>query len=375
MKTNVMRVKSIDFLRGLAILLVLFRHVDYSPIAHLIGWSGVDLFFVLSGFLVSGLLFSEYKKNKTIQPLRFLARRGFKIYPLFWAVILYTVIIHYFTGFGTDKDGLLAELFFYQNYSTNTLFGISWSLAVEEHFYILLIIAVSVAVKFKALENKKGFHIFTFTVLAYCLVARIITSIQFTENNFLIHYSPTHLRMDSLAFGVIIAYNYHFNKVWLSNFVQKYTVALTVIMCLCLATLFIWDTHTVFMRTIGFTLVYLGFGILLNLFLLAPKFQHRFEQIVPVFMYQLVSKIGLYSYAIYLTHIQVLIAIRKVTEHIWHIEMSNAMLFFSYLIASVLVGMVLTYIIERPMLKWREKLFPAKKKAPVTTIIPQVQPA
>jgi peptidoglycan/LPS O-acetylase OafA/YrhL len=370
-----MRVKSIDFLRGLAIILVLFRHVDYAPIAHLIGWSGVDLFFVLSGFLVSGLLFSEYQKNKSIQPLRFLARRGFKIYPLFWAVILYTVIIHYFTGFGTDKDGLLAELLFYQNYSTNTLFGISWSLAVEEHFYILLIIAVSLAVKFKSLENKKGFHTFSFIVLAYCLIARIITSIQYTENNFLIHYSPTHLRIDSLTFGVVLAYNYYFNKEWLTNFVQKNTAILFAIMCVCLATLFIWDTHTVFMRTIGFSLVYLGFGILLCLFLLAPKFVHRFEQLMPALLYKVVAKIGLYSYAIYLTHIQVLIAIRKIAENKLRIPMSNTALFFSYFILSVLVGMVLTYTIEKPMLKWREKLFPAKKKTAPKAIIPQVQPA
>ncbi len=59
-----MRLRQIDFLRGIAIILVLFRHMEFTPVTHLIGWSGVDLFFVLSGFLVSGLLFEQYAKEK-----------------------------------------------------------------------------------------------------------------------------------------------------------------------------------------------------------------------------------------------------------------------------------------------------------------------
>ncbi|MBK8952142.1 MAG: acyltransferase [Chitinophagaceae bacterium] len=57
------RLKVLDFLRGIAILLVMFRHAKVSTITTRMGWIGVDLFFVLSGFLVSGLLFSEYKKD------------------------------------------------------------------------------------------------------------------------------------------------------------------------------------------------------------------------------------------------------------------------------------------------------------------------
>ena len=78
-----MRITSIDFLRGVAVLLVVFRHIMLEPILSNIGWVGVDLFFVLSGFLVSNLLFQEYKQTKTVKPIRFLIRRGFKIYPLF----------------------------------------------------------------------------------------------------------------------------------------------------------------------------------------------------------------------------------------------------------------------------------------------------
>ncbi len=57
------------------------------------GWIGVDLFFVLSGFLVSGLLFQEYQATRRIQPGRFLLRRGLKIYPQFYFFIAATLAI------------------------------------------------------------------------------------------------------------------------------------------------------------------------------------------------------------------------------------------------------------------------------------------
>jgi len=96
------RLSQIDFLRGIALILVLFRHhwVGIDALQH-IGWIGVDLFFVLSGFLVSGLLFAEYKRFGSIKPLRFLVRRGFKIYPLFYLSMAFIAIASFFPNFRT----------------------------------------------------------------------------------------------------------------------------------------------------------------------------------------------------------------------------------------------------------------------------------
>ncbi|UXE66800.1 MAG: acyltransferase [Chryseotalea sp. WA131a] len=60
------RIVGIDFLRGVAVILVIFRHITWPSIPFLtrIGWAGVDLFFVLSGYLVTSLLLVEYQKNK-----------------------------------------------------------------------------------------------------------------------------------------------------------------------------------------------------------------------------------------------------------------------------------------------------------------------
>src|SRR5213594_2434573 len=88
-----MRIVQLDLIRCLAVLLVLGRHMTPCPreTSYLMwaltsvwgrgGWIGVDLFFVLSGFLVSGLLFREYKSREAVNATHFLIRRGFKIYP------------------------------------------------------------------------------------------------------------------------------------------------------------------------------------------------------------------------------------------------------------------------------------------------------
>lgn len=88
-----MRNKRLDILRGIAVLFVLGRHGVMEGVWKETGWAGVDLFFVLSGFLISGLLFSEYKRKRSIDLARFIIRRGFKIYPSFYLMLLTTFLV------------------------------------------------------------------------------------------------------------------------------------------------------------------------------------------------------------------------------------------------------------------------------------------
>lgn len=111
------RLRGLDFLRGIAILLVLLRHQHLSEFTTKAGWIGVDLFFVLSGFLVSGLLFKEYKNHRNVDVKQFLIRRGFKIYPVYYLFYLpYLFILIYEKKFQLGK--FLSEMFFMQNYLT-----------------------------------------------------------------------------------------------------------------------------------------------------------------------------------------------------------------------------------------------------------------
>lgn len=130
------RLRELDFLRGCAIILVLFRHQNIFSYARTMGWIGVDLFFVLSGFLVSGLLFKEYKKYGDVKPFKFLIRRGFKIYPIYYLFYLPYLIPILIKG-NLNLKGLIADMTFLQNYAFGFgySYAASWSLAVEEHFY------------------------------------------------------------------------------------------------------------------------------------------------------------------------------------------------------------------------------------------------
>src|SRR3954452_19313690 len=91
------RNQALDLLRGIAVLLVVVSHysvaLPHPSVLLETGWVGVDLFFVLSGFLISGLLFSEFEKTGTINLKRFWIRRGFKIYPPFYALIGLTALV------------------------------------------------------------------------------------------------------------------------------------------------------------------------------------------------------------------------------------------------------------------------------------------
>src|SRR6516165_8338287 len=139
----------LDLLRCVAIMLVLIQHTvnfrnprwwwDWTVIQG--GWTGVDLFFVISGFLISGLLFSEFRKRGRINFARFAIRRALKLYPTLYVLVFGTTLwrlIHAgFHDVGWVIKPALHDIFFVQSYFPGT-YGHFWSLAVEEHFYILL---------------------------------------------------------------------------------------------------------------------------------------------------------------------------------------------------------------------------------------------
>ncbi len=144
-------------LRGIAVLLVFGRHLELPKPEGLvgtfagawlrIGWLGVDLFFVLSGFLIGGLLVTELHKHGRIDVARFLSRRGLKIYPAYFVFIAYLMFMPAAKGLlrGESVWAVPVEwslywpnFLFLQNYVGNNPTGHTWTLAVEEHFYLML---------------------------------------------------------------------------------------------------------------------------------------------------------------------------------------------------------------------------------------------
>ena len=357
------RNQAIDFLRGIAIFLTLFRHFGINIYLYKIGWVGVDLFFVLSGFLVSGLLFGEYKKTSTINFLRFFVRRGLKIYPLFYLLFaLYFVDIKLDLNKEINYPALLPEALFYKNYVGGDAFWIhTWSIDIEEHFYLLLpllllcliFIAKSKGNSFKSIP-------FLFMIIALsCLILRVLVTINqpFSHTN---NVSPTHLRIDSLFFGTLLSYFYHFHQTRLANFVNNNKTTLRIVsFILLLPCLIFWD-YDPQMTTWGFSSLYLGFG---GVLLLSIYSDNNYPKILKK-IYGLTASMGLYSYGIYIIHwVLIWWFILPIGGYLDAHYPVKLLVFFIYLGVTFFCGWALSKIVEIPFLALRDKLFPSKSKA------------
>jgi peptidoglycan/LPS O-acetylase OafA/YrhL len=138
---------ALDGIRAVSILFVVFHHAAYKPawMAHFHGWLGVDIFFVLSGFLITFLLEQEKHDTGKVDLGAFYVRRAFRILPVYSVVLALYGVIAKFPGH-LDKWRQLQHslpyfLTFCNEFASNadhaTMFGFSWTLGVEEKFYIV----------------------------------------------------------------------------------------------------------------------------------------------------------------------------------------------------------------------------------------------
>jgi peptidoglycan/LPS O-acetylase OafA/YrhL len=354
------RIRKLDFLRGIAIILVLFRHQLLTPVLQTLGWIGVDLFFVLSGFLVSGLLFQEYQQQGSVSAGRFLIRRGFKIYPLYYFTYLaYLVPKWYYHKLDFSK--IFYDCIFVQNYFLGWGFAYpaSWSLAVEEHFYLVLAGSLALLVRFaphlfRRWVYQNGFASALAGLLLFILFLRCAANIYFPGQD-VYHTTASHLRMDSLLFGVFIAYGYYFRRATWTEFIVKHQAKLLCLALLLLSfTPFIQYVQSFFVRTLGFTMVYLAFGLLLLAVLFDEQMESKLNRWFHPRVVNLISRIGFNSYAIYLIHSLVIYAVS-------YLPISTTYLQFALVFAgSVGAGFLLTATVETYFLGIRDRYFPRK---------------
>jgi peptidoglycan/LPS O-acetylase OafA/YrhL len=237
------------------------------------GWIGVDLFFVLSGFLVSGLLFQEYRQNRRVLIGRFLLRRAFKIYPPFYLMLSVTLLGASLNQYPIDGWRYICEALFIQNYFEG-LWNHTWSLAVEEHFYLLLSAVVFLLVrKANKVEDPFSFlPIFILVIGVQILVMRLSFGAYYPVGDWLQILPFTHFRIDSLFFGVLLSYYFHFHHDRLGKIVRDFhgSISSLVIVAVFISLYFKLDASRI-PYTIGFTVLYLGFGGLLLLTLFRAK--------------------------------------------------------------------------------------------------------
>jgi peptidoglycan/LPS O-acetylase OafA/YrhL len=242
---------------------VIVHHSGDALFSTKIGWIGVDLFFVLSGSLISGLLFSEYKKHQTIDFKRFLVRRGLKIYPPFYAFLLLTGIVgQVFLHTSASFSQYVHEVFFVMNYKRG-VWDHTWSLAVEEHFYLFLPLFLFILARFnRNRENPFGLIPWAAAAVALLCLAFRVAAVMMSAPNFIRVYTGSHTRMDALFFGVLLGYLYHFRPSILDDITRPKSrkIAIALASGVLLSTVYVFERSTRLFSTLGFTFIYLGFG-------------------------------------------------------------------------------------------------------------------
>lgn len=309
---NPHRLSALDGLRGVAILLVLVHNLDVVPrgtgIAGRllgfpldVGWIGVQLFFVLSGFLITRGLLADQGSQTYFRS--FFIRRALRIFPLYFATLFVLLVL--WPAFGPLPPSLEAErqhqgwLWLFLSNWTGPL-GIGgeglphfWSLAVEEQFYVLWPFVV-----FR--RSPKHIVRICALIMAVSLVARTVSLLAGIQPEMI--YDWTIYRMDALAMGSALAALGAMpdSNAWLRRHASRAPLAAGV--CLIAGALL---THgfprtTFTTQTIGYTLLALIFG----LSVVALAFDSRVRNdwwLRPMQSAPLMS-LGRYSYAMYIFH-------------------------------------------------------------------------
>jgi peptidoglycan/LPS O-acetylase OafA/YrhL len=348
-----------------------------------VGWVGVDLFFVLSGFLISRLLFQELEKTGRIRLGRFWLRRGFKIWPSYFAaylslVVLWVISNRVFHMGDGQGDAMLSHLapniFFIQNYSPfNWRWPHSWSLAVEEHFYLILPVVLVMANAFPGVASKRARYRSLFrTGLLFCaavLLARLFTIFVWPaprgSDAWLSTYYPSHTRADGLVCGVMLGYASQ-EGLPILDWLRRHTAALIAFAIACLVVVYRFPVNSsVFTYTAGFSLLAIGAAGVVG-----AAYTHPNGGTVGPFARSIIPRalaaLGIYSYTIYLSHsvvpmlpgyLRVELLVHSVLgKSVW----SDRALFF---VASILSGIALSHIVERPALRLRSKLVPSGSRS------------
>jgi len=282
------------------VLMVMGAHVQAYPIWSNIGGFGVDLFFVLSGFLISNLLFKEYLEAGSIRLVRFWLRRALKLYPSFYLMMAVTIIYCLAWHVAFTPRSLAGELTLTQNY-VGSIWGHTWSLAVEEHFYLLLPLALFLMMRWnRGSANPFRSVPYVFAGVAIlCLGLRVWNAALFPVYDHRLHYELSHLRIDSLLFGVFLSYLHNFHSGLLAKLMgAPWRRPLSFLSIVALAPTLLLASNDWFVYTYGFTSIYVGFGIVLLLSIYKEKAGAK-----PGVAARAIGAMGVYSYTVYLWHV------------------------------------------------------------------------
>jgi peptidoglycan/LPS O-acetylase OafA/YrhL len=347
-----------DLLRALAILLVMVWHLPKAglPPAMLtireFGWLGVDIFFVLSGYLIGTELLRQVRNGRKPDLPAFYTKRAFRILPMFWLTLAAYVLL---PAWGENPN--LAPVWRYLTFTVN--FGLdyrltgafthAWSLCVEEHFYLLL---PAIILLLRRWSSPLPVILLATTLLVVGMVLRHLIWQDWSASGegaaamLRDLYYPTYTRLDGLLMGVCLAAFRLFRpQLW-----QATSPWLTLPLgtaCLAIAG-YMTMRDGITLSPLGAILLYplFAFGVAI---ILAGVL--KFETHLQALRWTGAGFIAAISYSLYLSHKLVMHADKALLPKAWLDGWSGVLIYYA---TSIIVAALLYLMVERTFLKLRQ---------------------
>jgi peptidoglycan/LPS O-acetylase OafA/YrhL len=375
-------IPALDGLRALAILLVIPHNLDmlsapYTPLEMLpvtvvhAGWIGVQLFFVLSGFLITGNLLDTRGAGNYYRA--FIGRRALRILPLYYGTLLVAFVLTPLwstlpQGLQETQHNQVWLWSFLLNWSapygkTVVGFGHFWSLAVEEQFYLLWPWVVA------RCDARRVFGVGLFVALTSVASRYLLIAIHAPQDAL---YMFTTSRMDALALGACAAAAVRIPAA--RAIIERRGQQIAALAAIVLLVDFFltrgyaaYDPHA---QTYGYTVLAAGFALCISI--TAVPVAGVTGLVVRGLAWRPLRPIGRYSYAMYVFHMPLHVFFggallhRLVGPHPTHSQI------FAYMVASIAVNFIAAaisyHLFERHFLQLKRKLMPDAKAAPLLSV-------
>jgi peptidoglycan/LPS O-acetylase OafA/YrhL len=367
--TSKRKLPGLDHLRALAIVLVfvyhyrLFSYPQWIQSVGNYGWTGVDLFFVLSGFLISSQLFMSLRKTDSLELKSFYIKRAFRILPVYGFMLVMYFSFPFLREKG-DPSPLWKYLTFTQNYGLDlsrfSTFSHAWSLCVEEQFYLvfpLILLLFLWARKYDWVDLLLPVFFFG----GMFLRNRIWHGLESADGSMDSlawlkgMYYPTYTRLDGLLVGIGAAALFHYKPHVKERLLKRGNLLLLIgLVLLALALYLTRDEVTYSTSVYGFPMLALAFGVLV----MAAQSP---SCVLSGKAWGLTEPIAILSYSLYLCHKSVCHVTQELLGRAGLPKDSTWML-LCCAAASLLVAFLMRLCIEKPFLRIRDKILYKKAK-------------
>lgn len=362
------RIFGLDLMRATAILMVVVGHCLwiypqddslFHQLLQLFGFFGVEIFFVLSGFLIGKIIYNLFLKDdfSMATVLYFLKRRWFRTFPNYYLVLLINIIIAGVIGYQTPQ--LWRYFFFLQNFKITMLsfFTESWSLSVEEFAYIVLpMFILGLFLLIKPI-NKSRFFLWAILLLILIFVCNKLHYQNTTQNTTLDQWNLSLkavviYRLDSIFIGVLFSWIY----LNLASFWRKSKYLFFLLGIILLFFLFFSLGHfglLIAMQPLFWNVMYLPVLSLAVACFLPFLSEWKTETSM---IGKSITFISIISYSIYLLHYSVILQLMK---YFIKIDVQNRVALYLFTFVYFIITIILSYLLyrfyEKPMMDLRDK--------------------